>query len=71
MSNSLQKVINNEGISKAQLGRASELSPGTISKVLADISDESITAATKGKVVKGLNKLISGNRFTVENVFGE
>jgi predicted transcriptional regulator len=65
-ANNLRKVLANEGITQAQLARSSSVSDATVNRIYA--GKRNPAPATKGKIVKGLNKL-SQIKYAIRDIF--
>ena len=64
--NRLKIVLRNEGVTQAALARESGVSEATVNKVYN--AKRNPAPATKGKLVKGLNKLAT-NKYSVDDIF--
>jgi len=54
----LKEILEKEGISQAELSKACDVSTTTINKICTkNLNGGKISNTTKGKIVKGINKL--------------
>jgi transcriptional regulator with XRE-family HTH domain len=67
ISNKLREIRENEGLSVAELARASEVSDKTIRKIETRRLNKA-RKITKVKTVKGLNKLID-EKYSYEDIY--
>lgn len=59
----LRDILEREGISQAELSRASFVSTTTINKICGT-EDFNFKGAMRGKITKGLNKLTKDGKYT-------
>jgi hypothetical protein len=63
MARFLSQIIDDEGISQAELSRTSKISVTTINKICnKKLYGKPIKKITMVKIVNGINKLIDGNK---------
>jgi transcriptional regulator with XRE-family HTH domain len=69
MGKYLKEIIEEEGISQAELSRASGVSTTTINKICQkNFKGSNISPTTKGKLIKALNKIIENKRYSIQDV---
>lgn len=69
MAKFLKDIIENEGISQAELSRISGVSTTTINKICKrSLNGAKISPTTKGKLTKGINKLLNNQVFKPKDI---
>lgn len=69
MAKHLKEIIEEEGISQAELSRISGVSTTTINKICTKSAKYTkISGTTKGKITKGINKLVIGKKFKITDI---
>ena len=68
VSNNLQQVLNDEGLTQADLHRISEVNSTTINKICTS-KNTSPTDAIITRLVKGVNKLIEKDKYKNGDIF--
>ena len=64
----LKEILNIEGITNAELSRASKVNSMTIGKLCKGDGDR-VRETTKGKIIKGLNSIVGHEKYSFSNVF--
>ena len=69
MSKFLKDIIEDEGISQAELSRVSGVSTTTINKICTKgLKGAKISPTTKGKLTKAINKLLDSRNFKPQDI---
>jgi plasmid maintenance system antidote protein VapI len=64
----LKEILEEEGISQAQLSRSSDVSTTTINKICTrNLNGADISPTTKGKLTKAINKL-AGSAYKISDI---
>jgi len=64
-----KQILEAEGISQAQLSRASSVSTTTINKICTrNLGGADISATTKGKLIKAINKLVGAPTYKIHDI---
>lgn len=66
MLNSFGKIIEKEGITKAEVSRESELSQNTIAKLSNDYT--SVRSVTVSKAINAVNRLLGVQKYSTEDL---
>lgn len=64
----LKEILINEGITNAELSRASKVNSMTIGKLCNGDGDR-VRETTKGKILKGLNSLVGHEKYSFTSIF--
>jgi len=69
MARFLKQIIEEEGISQAELSRISGVSTTTINKICRNnLSGGTVSPTTKGKITKAINKIIEAQKYKVQDL---
>lgn len=69
MAKFLKAIIEEEGITQAELSRVSAVSTTTINKICRKTLETSkVSATTKGKLVKAINKILGTQTYKVQDI---
>ena len=69
MARFLKQIIEEEGISQAELSRISGVSTTTINKICTkNLSGGTVSPTTKGKITKAINKIIEAQKYKVQDL---
>jgi len=72
MAKFLKVILEEEGISQAELSRISGVSTTTINKICKkNLNGTKISPTTKGKLIKALNKIIGGVTYNAQDILFE
>ncbi|MBK8609379.1 MAG: helix-turn-helix transcriptional regulator [Chitinophagaceae bacterium] len=65
----LKQILEEEGISQAQLSRVSSVSTTTINKICTkNLNGSDISPTTKGKLTKAINKLVGNMTYKIQDI---
>jgi transcriptional regulator with XRE-family HTH domain len=69
MAKFLKQIIEEEGISQAELSRESGISTTTINKICKkNLNGGKLSPTTKGKITKAINKIIGGQNYKAQDI---
>lgn len=69
MAKFLKQIIEEEGISQAELSRESNISTTTINKICnRNLNGGEVSPTTKGKIAKGINKLVGIQKYKPQDI---
>ena len=68
MARLLKQIIEEEGISQAELCRESGVSTTTVNKICTKKLNSKISPTTKGKITKAINKLVGNHKYKISDI---
>lgn len=69
MARFLKQIIEEEGISQAELSRESGISTTTINKICTkNLNGGNISPTTKGKITKAVNKIVGTQKYKPQDI---
>ena len=69
MARFLKQIIEEEGISQAELSRESGISTTTINKICTkNLNGGTISPTTKGKITKAINKIVGDQKYKSQDI---
>ncbi len=65
----LKQILEEEGISQAQLSRISDVSTTTINKICTkNLNGNQISPTTKGRITKAINKITGTTIYKIQDI---
>ena len=69
MKRFLRDILEEEGISQAELSRISQVSTTTINKICTrSLNGKQISNTTKGKLTKAINKIVASEKYKSSHI---
>src|SRR5207253_1821675 len=69
MARFLKQLIEEEGISQAELSRESRISTTTINKICTkNLNGGNVSPTTKGKLTKAINKILGSQKYKIQDI---
>jgi len=69
MGHFLKDILEEEGISQAELSKTSDVSTTTINKICTkNLNGSSVSNTTKGKLTKAINKIIGKDNYKIADI---